>query len=133
MKQSFIFKHQFKLDPRIIDESTDTLPDLVLSMRDIYRKYAVTGDISALPGAVRPLVQDPEDYDGEAPEFEELVDVSYNRTRLRDELRTRQQDTGQAAAERKPVAPEGASKKEPETVPPKPEESAANPADTPSD
>ena len=45
--------------PRIIDESSDTVPDLVLSMAEIYRKYHVSGgDISVLPGNIRPITVD---------------------------------------------------------------------------
>lgn len=55
-RSRFIFKHQFVLDPRQVDESTLTVPDLVLSMRDVYKKYVLTGSIEGL--AVRPFVQD---------------------------------------------------------------------------
>lgn len=55
-RSRFIFKHQFVLNPREVDESTLTVPDLVLSMRDVYKKYVLTGSIEGL--AVRPFVQD---------------------------------------------------------------------------
>lgn len=63
--------------PRIIDETTETVPDLVLSMAEIYRKYHVSGgDISVLPGNIRPIVQDDGDElsDDIYDELEEMTD-----------------------------------------------------------
>lgn len=73
---SYLFGWQYQPSLRLIDESTSTVPDMVLSMKDIYERYAVTGDISSLPGSVRPFVEDPEDSDyRESPE--ENLDVLY--------------------------------------------------------
>lgn len=73
---SYLFGWQYQPSYRLIDESTSTVPDMVLSMKDIYERYAVTGDISALPGSIRPYVEDPEDsYYRESPE--EPLDILY--------------------------------------------------------
>lgn len=73
---SYLFGWQYQPSFRLIDESTSTVPDMVLSMKDIYERYAVTGDISSLPGSMRPYVEDPEDSDyRESPE--ETLDVLY--------------------------------------------------------
>lgn len=73
---SYLFGWQYQSNHRLLDESTSTIPDMVLSMKDIYERYAVTGDISSLPGSVRPYVEDPEDSDyRESPE--ETLDVLY--------------------------------------------------------
>lgn len=55
-KVSYIFKHQYKPELRRIDEDSKTVPDLVLSMRDVYRKYVLTGNLEGI--AVSPLVTD---------------------------------------------------------------------------
>lgn len=55
-KVSYIFKHQYKPEIRRIDEESKTVPDLVLSMRDVYRKYVLTGNLEGI--AVSPLVID---------------------------------------------------------------------------
>lgn len=55
-KVSYIFKYQYKPDIRRIDEESKTVPDLVLSMRDVYRKYVLTGNLEGI--AVSPLVTD---------------------------------------------------------------------------
>lgn len=73
---SFIFGWQYQPSFRLIDESTSTVPDMVLSMKDIYERYAVTGDITSLPGSVRPYVEDPEDS-GYREYPEEPLDLFY--------------------------------------------------------
>lgn len=95
-------KYNFKWSPRKVDESTRTVPDLVLSMADIYRKYLVTGDISSLPGKVRPTMYDEGDEFDESFESEEMTDSLLRARELRDSAsntiktqtteRTRQQD-----------------------------------------
>lgn len=120
--KTFIFKHQYKHSPRRLDcTGSRTIPDLVLSMRDIYLKYAVTGDISSLPGRIRPYSDDDVDSDLEAPDYEEFVDVSYARVNAQSEVqRMRQQDSAHPAAEDISVGSQEPSDKEPQ-APAKPE------------
>lgn len=77
-KRKVMSKYDFVFEtPRVIDESTDTVPDLVLSMAEIYRKYKVSGgDITVLPGNVRPIIQDDGDElsDEVFDEPEEMTD-----------------------------------------------------------
>lgn len=120
MKKSktFIFKHQYKHSPRRLDcTGSRTIPDLVLSMRDIYLKYAVTGDISSLPGRIRPFTDDDVDSNLESPDYEELVDVSYARVNAqREAQRMRQQESANPAAEDIPVGSQEPSDKEPQAT-----------------
>lgn len=79
-------KYDFLYNPknfRRVDESTMTVPDLVLSMAEIYRKYALTGDINALPGKVRPQSFDTGDEFDESFESEEMTDSMLHATNLR--------------------------------------------------
>lgn len=88
-------------NPRIISEETCTVPDLVLSMADIYRKYAVTGDISALPGAVRPIVVDDADVEDPInPDYEEFTDVLEHSRRIRRDVTEDIQDDTPASDEK---------------------------------
>lgn len=88
-------KYNFSWVPRKIDESTLTVPDLVLSMAEIYRKYAVTGDISSLPGKVRPVTFDDGDEFDDSFESEEMTDTLLHAR----EIRTRQQSKANPASE----------------------------------
>lgn len=75
---SFIFKFQFELECRVIGRETSTVPDMVFSMKDIYERYAVTHDISSLPGAVRPFNEDPDDGNYPYSDAEDMLDVLHN-------------------------------------------------------
>lgn len=103
---SFLFGWQYQPSFRLIDESTSTVPDMVLSMKDIYERYAVTGDISALPGSVRPYVDDPEDSDyRESPE--EDLDILFETREARmlaEDLVSREHQT--SSADRDPDSPD---------------------------
>lgn len=119
-------KYNFKWSPRNVDESTRTVPDLVLSMAEIYRKYLVTGDISSLPGKVRPTMYDEGDEFDDSFESEEMTDSLLRARELRDSAsntiktqtteRTRQPDNGPSGQEDKPQNDEGANA--PSTKPP---------------
>lgn len=53
-----------------------TEPDCVLSMREIYNKYVVTGNINGISGTTRPLTySDPSDEYADTSEFEEDIDL----------------------------------------------------------
>lgn len=71
---------------RRISEESNTVPDLVLSMAEIYRKYAVTGDISALPGRVRPVYVDNGSEFDDSFESEEATDTYLHVQDLRESV-----------------------------------------------
>lgn len=116
---SYLFGWQYQPLFRLIDESTSTVPDMVLSMKDIYERYAVTGDISSLPGSVRPYVEDPEDsYYRETPE--ETLDVLYESRSARmqaEDMILKDQEKSSAKDE-----PDGSDDEEPRDKEEEPEE-----------
>lgn len=99
-----------------------TVPDQVMSMYDIYMKYAVRGEIAGLANNIRPHVSDDLDMFDESVDFvpEDDLDI-LQRSR---EIRTRQQDSSHAASEHIPVGSEEPSDKEPQ-APAKPEKPAS--------
>lgn len=109
---------------RFISEETLTVPDLVLSMAEIYRKYAITGDISSLPGKVRPNYVDDGDELEDGFESEEMTDTLLHAKELR-ESPARQPDKAHPASEDKPQEIEESSKEESS---PKPQVPASEPA-----
>lgn len=119
-KYDYVFK-----TPRFISEDSLTVPDLVLSMAEIYRKYAVTGDISSLPGKVRPNYFDDGDELDDGFESEEMTDTLLHAKELRESA-LRQQEKAHPASEDKPQEEEESSKEESS---PKPQEPASEPAD----
>lgn len=83
---SYIFKWQYKPSYRLIGSETQTVPDMVLSMKDIYQRYAVTGDITLLPGSVRPMNFDPDDDNYPVTDAEDFTDVLQVSRSLRMDL-----------------------------------------------
>lgn len=119
-KYDYVFK-----TPRLISEDSITVPDLVLSMAEIYRKYAVTGDISSLPGKVRPNYVDDGDEFEDGFESEEMTDTLLYAKQLR-ESPARQPEKAHPASEDKPQEKEEDSSKEESS--PKPHEPVSEPA-----
>ena len=119
-KKNVMSKYDYVFEtPRIIDETTDTVPDLVLSMAEIYRKYKVTGgDISVLPGNIRPIIQD----DGD-----ELSDDVYDEPEeMTDSLLLARSIRSEASAPANPAAEDIIDQKEDGTSSPIPEKARAN-------
>lgn len=83
---SYIFKWQYKPNNRFIGCESSTVPDMVMSMKEIYSRYAVTGDISQLPGSVRPMNVDPDDDNYPVTDADDFTDVLQASRSLRMDL-----------------------------------------------
>lgn len=111
MKKQFVNnKYQFFSgygDSGIDYSELVTVPDLVLSMQEIYEKYAVRGDIAGLANNTYPHVTDDLDLDDPSVDFvpEETVDILYESRRQRSAASS----PANPAVEDKPVA-EGVDK-----------------------
>lgn len=100
---SYIFKWQYKPNNRFIGSKTSTVPDMVMSMKDIYQRYAVTGDISQLPGSVRPINVDPDDGNYSVTDAEDFTDVLQASRSLRMDLEDQnKEDAGDDHPDEKP-------------------------------
>lgn len=125
MKQKSVNnKYQFYPEynrPDIDYSELVTVPDQVLSMYDIYMKYAVRGDISGLANNLRPHVMD--DLDLDDPELDVEYDDDLDVLARSRQLRNKVSVPANPAVEDNPVA-EGVDK-EPE-VPAKPQEPASD-------
>lgn len=85
--------NKYQFTPRYGNSGVDyselvTVPDQVLSMYDIYMKYAVRGDLTGLANNARPHVSD--DFDLDDPEldveYDDDVDVLARSRQLRNEV-----------------------------------------------
>lgn len=95
---SYIFKHQYVPRCRHIPSDTLTVPDLVLSMREVYNKYVMYGSVDGL--AVSPLVQDDRVME-DLPE--EMTDSLLISSRMReDALRQLEEKKPEEVPEEKP-------------------------------
>lgn len=133
MKKKVVFS-QYEFYPGYADTGIDyseliTVPDQVLSMREIYQKYAVTGQIAGLANGVFPHTTDDLDLDDDVLDFvpEEDVDILQRSTSIRMAKDAKASSPAYPAAEGKPVGSQEPSNKEPK-APAKPEEPATNPA-----
>lgn len=119
-KRKVMSKYDYVFEtPRFIDESTDTVPDLVLSMAEIYRKYKVSGgDIGVLPGNIRPIIQD---------EGDELSDDIYDEPEeMTDSLLLARSIRSAASAPANPAEEDIPEQKEDGTSSPIPEKAREN-------
>ena len=86
-----------------------TVPDQVLSMYDIYQKYAVRGEIAGLANNIRPHVTDDLDMFDESVDFvpEEDLDVLQRSRALRMASDASASDPANPDVEDKPSTDEG--------------------------
>lgn len=121
---------KYDFTPDMADTKIDyselvTVPDQVLSMYDIYMKYAVHGEIAGLANNIRPHVHDDLDMFDESVDFvpEEDLDVLQRSRALRMVNDAEASSSAHPAAEDIPVA-EGVDK-ESDSSPAKPEKPAS--------
>lgn len=107
-----------------------TVPDQVLSMYDIYMKYAVRGEISGLANNIRPHVQDDLDDFDEAVDFvpEEDLDILQRAKASRMAKEASASSQAHPALEDIPVGSEEPSEEESGKTPPYMEKPASEPS-----
>lgn len=100
-----------------------TVPDQVLTMYDIYMKYAVRGEISGLANNIRPHTHDELDLFSEEVDFvpEEDVDILQYSRSIRMAKEAVASSKGQSGQEDKPQDPAGSVAKPQEPVVKEPE------------
>lgn len=88
-----------------------TVPDQVMSMYDIYMKYAVRGEIAGLANSIRPHTSDDLDMFDDSVDFvpEEDLDVLHRSHSIRMAIEAEASSPANPAVEDKPVA-EGVDK-----------------------
>lgn len=128
MAKRVMSKYDYVFDEtcyRKISEESCTVPNMCLSMAEIYRKYVVTGgDISQLPGKVMPHTFDDGDEFDESFESEEYVDTMLHV----QELRTRQPEPAYPAAEDKPDNEQSEASADEQSSSSKPQDPATKPS-----